>query len=324
MNITNPLIVSLSIYFSNELSKYGQEVFDVVQSMKSAFPECEPIKFRASRTDIRRNRYFRINEKNLNTLKKELIDGLIYHLEMNDNLGSEKFAPQDWYKENRWNFIFRLDLSRRRPHGLLETSNELPLYAQLVVNYNCLEPSSRVRLWDICRRMLVWLNPMLSDVYTSSNANVCLDHLLGVISESHDAVTGVVTSEVVLHPPVEAMDTTNNIIIVDKAPLLDEYCDVLLRDAYPGMFLNQNHIKLLGGVETIKRDMPYEIIEDIGNGLFMLVSSDPSDWSEQEVKEKIAKCREFIAPISMLSLADDDYDVFEAKVDQLRKRLGLK
>jgi len=311
------------MYFTTNLSKQGEKIYDFIKELIGAFPEIKPVKFSAPRVDIRRNRYYRINKKNLAFLKEELKNGLIEEFSMNDNLGSENFTHEAWYTENRYSFRFHLDIAEERWWKGYTHRYKIsrPLRAELMVNYNFLSQKSLAKFWHFVRRMLVWVKPMCADVFSASNANVCSSHAMGVID-------------------IPSNYNDKNLIVRDMVTLWDEV-DVLVRDAYPGLFLNKNHTELLGGVGTIRKNIPYEIIEEVGNGVFMLVCGDPSKWATSEVKEKIHTCKKFISSICMASLTKEKYDkhgvdygtivvqdkvsieIIESKVNELRKRVGI-
>jgi len=107
---------------------------------------------------------------------------------------------------------------------------------------------------------------------------------------------------------------------IDRVPFFEVVCDTLARDAYFGVFLGPVHVRLLGGMERLRKDVPYEVIEALsGGGAFLMAASDPLRFEAPEVQARVERLREVLAPISMAQARDER----DARAIAERLRSGL-
>lgn len=317
-----PLYVSLNLYFPQEIMHQGDVIFKFMMDVVDNLSEFNPIKYIAPRIDKQRNRWFRFSAETLKNLQAELAQELVYQIEINDNQSSESFEVDKWYTApNRHGMRFVLSLGRKRPPRLNNIVPNLPLRGHLMVDWTRLGDDGKKRFFVLCKQFMSWLKPVYGDFYAAPNANMCFDHWLGVLGQWNDTPREDTNKERIYNPYTLWGVNDKHIFMVDRSPLDGEFFDTLVRDSYRGLFLNARHVALLGGAHAIRRRTSYDVVENLGNGLLLLLSNNPAEWSNRNMRTKMLQLEEFISPISLAAYEKQGYDyrMIEAKVKSFRK-----
>lgn len=281
--------LSINLYTFTHLRPLGSLVVEIVDSLFALSEKYHPAKFRADLVGKKRSRYFKASQRNLRKLREELLAGRIRELHINDNPNAESLDPRFVFDTNLYGLRFWLDFTTPL-EKLAPTLPSSPNSCQFLIRTDAFEDHDTFcKLLAVSKRAFSGFSSCWGDMYCCSSHHVCFLHFLGSSYAQHRR---------------DASEEFRTITI-DRGRFYDTLCDTLARDAYFGVFLNPTHVRLLGGIRRLRSNVPYEVIEELpAGGAFLMASSNPFDFDEPEIQERIERLREVLQPIAMFRFED--------------------